>query len=119
MGAITRDLFSYAVIRNETETITLVSSVKTLQDDGSFTLVNSSVPKLARVVPLTRSEINRLLEGGITINKGYSISFAEEITVIPDYITLANGLNVKVVDYAVEEGCSVFVADLPALGSVT
>lgn len=116
MGAITRDLLPYSIGRNVSEDVTLTVLGQTLQDDGSFNVAETTVIKKARVVPLTQSEINRLIAGGITINKGYSISFPGEVVKVPDLITLANGLLVRVVSFTVEEGASVFIASMPSLG---
>lgn len=116
MGAVTRDLLPFSVGRNVSESITLIYTGKVLKKDGSFDVTPTTETKLARVVPLTRSEINRLLVAGITINNGYSISFPGEVIKVPDLITLANGLQVRIKDHTVEEGTSVFVASQPSFG---
>lgn len=115
MGDITRNLYPYAIGRNTVEQVTLVNLSNVLKDDGSFTVTRETIPKKARVVALTQSEIIRLIEGGITINQGISVSLSEMVTKVPDQIVRNDGLVLKVVIHSIQEGCSVFITDAAPL----
>ena len=113
----TRDLLSFAIGRNVWELVTLVvlNQTPSLQKDGSFTVTRDKPTKMARVVSLTQNEINRLIAGGVTVNDGYSVSFAEEVTKVPDQVIRANGVYLKVVKFTVAENASVFICDAAPL----
>lgn len=115
MGDITRNLYPYAIGRNTVETVTLVTLTQVFNNRGTYTNTPVAEEKKARVVALTQAEIIRLAEGGITANQGVSISLAEEVTKVPDRIKRANGVFYKIVVHSVQEGCSVFIADVAPL----
>lgn len=119
MGAVTRDLLAFAVARSRTETVTLVtlSPSQSVSKDGSYSFFKEEVSALARVVPLTSSEIERAAMAGITLNQGFSVAVSGELTKSPDQVIRANGQLLKVIRYTIEEGSSVFLCDAPALGN--
>lgn len=117
MGAITRDLLPFAVGRNTVEQITSIVLFTTLLDNGSASWFKEETPVLARVVALTPNEIQRLLEAGITVNQGVSVSIVGELPKAPDQIVRADGTIMKVVQFTIEEGATILAADIPALGA--
>ena len=118
MTYITRDLLSFAVGRNAGEEVTLVSyPSSTKNGDGSYTPTVVETTALARVVDLTPNQIKRLQEKGLTIHDGVSISIVGELAKAPQKIRRADGRAYTVRDFTIEENASIFIADLPALGS--
>jgi len=119
MGVATRDLLPYAIGRNVTETVVLVTLLaqESVNDDGSYSFYKEQIEAEARVVGLTSSEIQRLREAGITLNQGFSVALTGELTKSPDQVQRANGLLLKVVAYTIEEGASVFLCDAAPLGN--
>ena len=84
---VTRDLACFATNRTAGYLITLNYSTKVLQNDGSYVLTAAPTSVMADVVDLSEDQIQRLQEGGITINNGISISIPSELPKIPDTIT--------------------------------
>jgi len=117
MGAITRDLLSYAIGRNVSEEITLITQEPVANGDGSYNPQPVESQAFARVVALVQSEITRLAMAGITLQQGVSIAIVGELVKIPDRIIRADGTLLKVVQYTVEENVTVMIADVPGLGS--
>lgn len=119
MGDVTRDLLSYAIGRNTVETVVLVTLLpqESAADDGSFSFYKEEIQAAARVVALTSSEIQRLREAGITLNRGFSVALVGERQKAPDQVIRADGTLLKVTAYTIEEGASVFLCDMPPLGS--
>lgn len=91
--------------------IILVFSDKTFENDGSFDLTTTETPIRARVIDLQPSDIQRLQEGGITINQGISISVIGELEKVPDYVKLEVDEIFRVVSYTFREGVSVMIVD--------
>ena len=117
MGAITRDLLSYAIGRNVSEEITLITQEPVANGDGSYNPQPVESQAFARVVALVQSEITRLAMAGITLQQGVSIAIVGELAKIPDRIIRADGTLLKIVQYTVEENATVMIADVPGLGS--
>lgn len=119
MGSVTRDLLPFAVGRNLSEVVTTVTvyAEPSADDDGSYNFDKVEASVLARVVALTQNEINRLRAGGITIQDGVSVSLVGEYAKCPDQIIRADGTLMKVVDFTIEEGATILVASVPALGN--
>lgn len=119
MGDITRDLLPYAIGRNVVEKVVLITllSQPSADDDGSFTFYKEEIEADARVVALTSSEIQRLRESGITLNRGFSVALVGERQKAPDQVQRADGTLLKVTAYTIEEGASVFLCDAPPLGA--
>ena len=117
MGAITRDLLSYAIGRNVSEEITLITQEPVANGDGSYNPQPVESQAFARVVALVQSEITRLAMAGITLQQGVSIAIVGELVKIPDRIIRADGTLLKIVQYTVEENATVMIADVPGLGS--
>ena len=87
MSSVTRGLACFAASRVAGYLITLNYSTKVLQNDGSYTLTSAPISLMADVVDLSEDQIQRLQEGGITINDGISITIPSELPSIPDTIT--------------------------------
>lgn len=119
MGDVTRNLLPYAIGRNTVETVILVTLLpqESAADDGSFSFYKEEIQTTARVVALTSSEIQRLREAGITLNQGFSVALVGERQKAPDQVIRADGTLLKVKAYTIEEGASVFLCDMPPLGS--
>ena len=119
MGEITRNLLPYAVGRNTVEVVVLITLIAQASpaDDGSTSWYKEEVQARARVVALTSSENERLREAGITLNQGFSVALVGERQKAPDQVQRANGVLLKVKAYTIEEGASVFLCDMPPLGS--
>lgn len=118
MGAATRDLLPFAVGRARSETVTVVTLKDVvLQDDGSASFYKEELQMLARVVALTSNEIERLQAGGLTINQGVSVAIVGELAKCPESIIRADGTIVKIVKFTIEEGATVMIGDVAALGS--
>lgn len=115
MNVITRDLLPYAIGRNTPECVTAIVVIPFPLDDGSFTFYKAEIRVMARVVPLTQNEINRLAERGITIQNGVSVSMVREFGKVPDSIIREDGTYMKVVKFTNREGALVMVCDVPAL----
>ena len=107
----TRNLFPYAIQRTTMEEITFAYSEKSFKDDGSFELEPEYEAVKARLITLTLKDIQRLQEGGITIEKGISVSVVNELTRIPDFIIREGEEIYRVVSYTFREGVSVLVCD--------
>jgi len=114
--AATRALYPFAIARSLTDEVGLVYTTKTLNDDGSFTLAQLPEWKMARVVDLTTSQIQRLQDKGVTIQHGVSVSFPCELDNSPDAISYGPDL-LKVVEYTISEGCSVLTLDKAPIGT--
>lgn len=108
----TRNLAPYAITRTTMEKITLVFSDKVFKDDGSFETLDDMQEISARVIALTSAEIQRLVEGGVTINSGVSISLVGELAKVPDYIILTGSELMRIIRYTFEQGVSVMVCDM-------
>lgn len=119
MGDVTRNLLPYAVGRNAVEAVVLITlyAQESAADDGSMSFYKEELQTNARVVALTSSEIQRLREAGITLNRGFSVALVGEKQKAPDQVQRADGTLLKVMAYTIEEGASVFLCDAPALGA--
>lgn len=108
----TRQLLPFAIQRTTMEEITLVFSDKTFQDDGSFILdpLDEQVVK-ARIIALTSNELQRLRDGGVTINEGVSVSVIGELVQVPDYVKFEIDQIYRVVRYTFEQGVSIMIVD--------
>lgn len=117
MTYVTRDLLSLALSRNAGESVTLQIKTYAAAGDGSYTATTVPVTVLARVVDLQPSEIQRLMEKGITMHKGVSVAIPTEYTKAPYEVVRADGTILTVMDYTISENGTVLLCDMPALGA--
>ena len=69
-----------------------------LRDDGSSRNVIETIPTMASVVPLQPKDIQRLLEGGITVKNGVSIVTENVPNKRPDKI-IADGKSWRILNW--------------------
>ena len=116
----TRNLLCFSINRTAGYAVTLNFSGKTRNNDGSFTLVASQMVKMANVVDLSEDEIQRLQEGGITINSGIMVTIPEELDNIPDSITFDSGMyqsdTFKVERDVISENCTIMTCSRLPIG---
>ena len=108
----TRNLLPYAITRASMDLVELVYSEKNFLDDGSFERIENpeSLEYSARVIDLQPLEIQRLQEGGITLNKGKNISIPFQLEQSPDFIKFKNEI-LRVIQFTPSEGSTVFLVD--------
>lgn len=115
MGA-TRNLLSYTANRLNGYPITLNYSTKTLLDDGSFLVEQNPVNEMAYVVDLSEDQIQRLQNGGITVNNGISVMLPKMITQIPDSIVYGQD-TYTILQNVLSEDVSIFLCGKKSLGA--
>lgn len=115
MGA-TRNLLCYAINRTAGYLVTLNFSGKTFNTKGFFDKTYAPVNKMAGVVDLSDDDIQRLRDGGITINFGIMVTIPEELANIPDSITYGDD-RYKVEKSVISEHVSILYCSRWPLGS--
>ena len=110
MSYQTRNLLPYSIRRTTMDVVFLVYSEKVFNDDGTFERVENEVEFFARVIDLQPFEIQRLKEGGITLNTGKSVSIPIEILNTPDFIKFKNELY-RVIQFTPREGATILLVD--------
>lgn len=96
--------------------MTLNYSVKAHQLDGSYLLSESQVVEKAGVVDLSEDQINRLQNGGITVNEGIVVTLPKELVFIPDSIIYGED-RYKILKNVISEHVTILTCGRIALGS--
>jgi len=116
MSELTRDLLPMAAARLAMFTIILNYSTKVFANEGHYNLTPAPQSVQADVIDLSDDEIQRLQDGGITVNNGIKITLYFEITSLPDTITY--GLNTyTIIQSVINEGTSVLTCSRKPLGT--
>lgn len=116
--AITRGLLPYAIRRAEMDPVELLfDEEQSITRIGTVEYVRFKITTGARVVALTTNEIERLNEGGITMDRGYSVSVSHRFKMSPVKIRLKDGTLLTIMKFTQDQGASVWVCDCPSLGS--
>ena len=117
MDVATRDLSQYTSQRMQINDIELVYEKKTLQADGSFSIVNEGVSDRGYVTDLDMTKIQRLRESGINIRSGAMVLMSGELEKIPDKVKHRKDKAGKyretsrVVEFNINAGVTVLVLD--------
>lgn len=111
----TRGMLSFTVARFARDELDLVYAKKTANQDGSYDVKPNVQRVRGFLTDLTDSDIQRLKEGGITINSGAFASFPFEMTEIPLEIRSA-AMRYKPVRYSISQGVSIFTLERHAIG---
>jgi len=116
MSDVTRNLASFALSRNVPELVTAIIKTVVPAGDGSYTSTKIQTAYQARVVDLQPTELKRLQDRNFSINSGYSVAIVGELAKAPDQFIRASNQLLKVIDFTIAEGISVFVCDAPPSG---
>lgn len=84
-------------------------------NDGSFETPKTTVPVKGFFTSLEAREIQRLREGGVTLNAGAYFSLPYELDRVPNEI-LCRGQNYAIIKPSIAAGTSVFLIDRKPLG---
>ncbi len=114
--SVSRNLFAYAIKRRAgTQVILVYKNVGQDNGDGSFTLQEKKEYVRGFLVDMTDNAIERLKEGGITVNKGVILSIPYPLTNAPDEVFYGSSRG-RVVKFTIAESISVMTLDIAPLG---
>jgi len=123
VGEITRNLHVYALTRQQSIEVALEykEKIPSAANDGTFTNLITFDYRKGFLTALTDKELQRLIEGGLTIIKGATLSLNEELDKAPDRV-LYNKTDeytyetaAKVVKYSIAEGITSLILDTEPL----
>ena len=116
MSNLTRDLSSYAISRAASQSMTLIFSDKTSAGDGSYTETRRHKEYKAHVTDLSRANIQRLQDKGVTVHEGFTCALPVLLVQIPER-AIFDGFKCTVVDYVDNEGMTVLTLSKQGMGN--